>query len=147
MLAGRAAPPRDLTRLQGSPQMKQANTKPCTWDGGVPVVRKQLSWKSLAVTWWVREEVSVAQTWRGGGQPPPGWCQTTATRSGERIPHLHLAPATAHLGLGIQFGLPGTEKAQKVSSARGLGAGAHGKIHKEKLVLLREFFMPSPDTQ
>lgn len=83
----------------------------------------------------------------GRWSTPPGWCQTTATRSGEGIPHLYLAPATAHLGLGIQFGLPGTEKAQKVSSARQLGAGAHGKIHKEKLGLLREFFMPSPDTQ
>lgn len=83
--------------------------------------------------------MSVAQTWSGGGQAPPGWCKTTARRSGEGIPHLHLAPATAHLGLGIQFGLPGTEKAQKVSSARELGAGTHGKIDKEKLVLLREF--------
>lgn len=92
------------------------------------------------------EEVSAAQTWSGGGQPPPGWCKTTA-RFGEGIPQLHLAPATAHLGLGIQFGLPGTEKAQKVSSARKLGAGTYGKIDKEKLVLLREFLMSSPDTQ
>lgn len=98
------------------------------------------------MTLWVSEQVPVAQTWSGGGQPPPGWCKTTA-RSGEGIPNLHLAPAIAHLGLGIQFKLPGTEKAQKVSSARELGAGTHGKIDKEKLVLLREFFMPCPDTQ
>lgn len=87
----------------------------------------------------------MAQTWSGGGQPPPGWCKTTTRRSGEGIPHLHLVPAIAHLGLGIQFGLPGTEKAQKVSSARELGAGTCGKTYKEKLVLLREIFSPSPD--
>lgn len=98
------------------------------------------------MTLWVNEEVSVAQIWSGSGQPPSWVVQDTA-RSGEGIPNLHLAPAIAHLGLGIQFKLPGTEKAQKVSSARELRAGTHGKIDKEKLVLLREFFMPCPDTQ
>lgn len=98
------------------------------------------------MTCWVSEEVAVGQTWSGGGQPPPGWGKTTA-RSGEGTPHLHLAPATAHLGLCIQSGPPGTEKAHKVSSARELGAGTHGKIDKEKLAPLRESFMPSLDTQ